>query len=184
MKRPVIIAFVFCLFLYNVSTAQVVGKQFPELSAETVDDKVVTIPKDVADKYTLVGLAYSKKAEKDLGTWMVPVYNTFVYKPEKPSMFASFAYDINVYIIPMFTGVNAAAQGTVKKKAAAELDPKLQNNILFYKGELKTFKKELEFDKKDVPYFFVIDKNGKIVYATSGIYSEAKMDEIESIVSQ
>jgi len=26
-------------------------------------------------------------------------------------------YDVNVYFIPMFTGINAAATGTAKKKA-------------------------------------------------------------------
>ena len=162
----------------NVLLAQVVGKTFPDMEAETIDDKMITLPKDVSDKYTLVGLAYSKKSEQDLGTWLVPVYNTFIHKPEKPSLFSSFAYDINVYIIPMFTGVNAAAKGTAKKAAVENMDPKLHPNILFFKGQLKPYKEALEFDKKDVPYFFVIDTNGKIVYATSGAYSQAKMDEL------
>ena len=164
--------------------AQVDGKKFPELEAEKIDDTVISIPKDVSDKYTLVALAYSKKSEKDLETWLIPLYNTFIYKPDKPTMFAAFAYDIHVFIIPMFTGVNAAAKGIAKKKAAEGLDPKLHNNLLFYKGELKKYKKELEFDKRDVPYIFVIDKSGTIVYSTSGAYSEAKMDAIETEVGK
>jgi hypothetical protein len=44
---------------------------------------------------------------------------------------------------------------------------------------LKTYKEALDFEKKDIPYFFVVDPEGKIVYATSGKYSEAKMAAIE-----
>lgn len=178
MKKYVILAFFGVLSL--TIEAQIVGSTFPDMEVETIDDKVVTLPKDVSDKYTLVGLAYSKKSEQDLDTWLIPIYNTFIYKPEKPSLFSSFAYDINVYFIPMFTGVNAAAKGTGKNMAVKNMDPKLHPNVLFFKGQLKPYKDTLGFDKKDVPYFFVIDTDGKIVYATSGAYSQAKMDELTS----
>ena len=181
MKRLLFLLPLFAL-LSNQSTGQVIGTTFPEMSAETVEDKVITLPKDSNGKYTLVGLAYSKKSEDDLNTWLRPVYNTFIYKPEKPGLFTAFAYDVNVYFIPMFTGVKAAAQGTAKKKAAAGVDPLLHPNLLFFKGQLKTYKKTLDFDKKDVPYFFVLDPEGTIVYATSGAYSETNMNEIEDKV--
>jgi hypothetical protein len=54
--------------------------------------------------------------------------------------------------------------------------------VLFYKGELKPYKEALDFEKKDIPYFFVLDKTGKIVYATSGKYTTAKMDQIENVL--
>lgn len=79
----------------------------------------------------------------------------------------------------MFTGVNAAATGTAKKKAIKNVDPQLLPYILFYKGELKTYKEALDFERKDIPYFFVLDPEGKIVYATSGKYTEEKLDEVE-----
>jgi hypothetical protein len=79
----------------------------------------------------------------------------------------------------MFTGVNAAATGTAKRKALKNIDPQLLPYVLFYKGELKPYKEALDFEKKDIPYFFVLDPNGKIVYATSGKYTPAKMDQVE-----
>jgi predicted transcriptional regulator len=82
----------------------------------------------------------------------------------------------------MFTGVNAAATGTAKRKAMKNVDPQLLPYILFYKGELKTYKEALDFEKKDIPYFFVLDKDGKIVYATSGKYTSAKLDEVEEVL--
>jgi hypothetical protein len=176
MKKLVVTTVVLALTL-NVS-AQVVGKMFPDMVAETVDDKKVSLPGDVKGKYTLLGLAYSKKSEDELNSWFSPVFSKFIQKASGGLM-AGMGYDVNVYFVPMFTGINAAATGTAKKKAIKNVDPQLLPYILFYKGELKSYKEALDFEKKDIPYFFVLDATGKIVYATSGKYSEEKMDAIE-----
>jgi hypothetical protein len=163
-----------------VAEAQVTGKMFPNMEAETVEDKKVNLPQDTKGKYTLLGLAYSKKSEEDLNSWFQPVFEKYIQKTT--GVLASFSYDVNVYFVPMFTGINAAATGTAKRKAIKNIDPQLLPYVLFYKGELKTYKEALEFDKKDVPYFFVLDPTGKIVHATMGRYSDAKMSEIEDVM--
>ena len=167
-----------CIVLAFNLSAQVVGKMFPAMEAETVEDKKVSLPGDVKGKYTLLGLAYSKKSEDELNSWFTPIFSKFIQKANGGLM-AGMGYDVNVYFVPMFTGVNAAATGTAKKKAIKNVDPQLLPYILFYKGELKPYKEALDFEKKDIPYFFILDPEGKIVYATSGKYTEAKMDEVE-----
>lgn len=162
------------------SLGQVVGKVFPDMTAETVEDKKVHLPESVKGKYTLIGLAYSKKSEGELNSWFQPVFGKFIQKAN--GLFSGFSYDVNVFFIPMFTGINAAATGTAKKKAAENIDPQLLPYLLFYKGDLKTYKNALDFEKKDVPYFFVLNPEGKIVYATSGNYSDEKMEAIESAI--
>lgn len=164
------------LLLFTAAHAQV-GKVFPDMEAETVEDKKVKLPMDVKGKYTLLGLAYSKKSEDELNSWFQPVFEKFIQKTG--GLLSSFSYDVNVYFIPMFTGVNAAATGTAKRKALKNIDPQLLPYVLFYKGELKSYKEALDFEKKDIPYFFVLDENGKIIYATSGKYSVQKMDKVE-----
>ncbi len=172
---------IFCLSALSVSGfAQVIGKTFPDMTAETIEDKKVSLPVDVKGKYTLLGLAYSKKSEDELNSWFSPVYNTFIRK--STGMIQGFNYDVNVYFVPMFTGVNAAATGTAKKKAIKNVDPQLLPYILFYKGELRTYKEALDFERRDIPYFFVLDPNGKIVFATSGAYSDQKMESVEEVI--
>ena len=180
MKR--LILFLFIVSLTSFANAQVIGKMFPAMETQTVDDKKITLPDDVKGKYTLLGLAYSKKSEDELNTWFEPVFSKFVQKTS--GLMAGMGYDVNVYFVPMFTGINAAATGTAKKKAAKNMDPQLLPNILFYKGELKTYKEALDFEKRDIPYFFVLDPTGKIVYATSGAFTEAKMDKVEESIEQ
>ena len=171
---------VFGLLLSLVAAAQVTGKMFPDMEAETVEDKKVKLPQEAKGKYTLLGLAYSKKSEEELNSWFQPVFEKFIQKTG--GVLAGFSYDVNVYFIPMFTGVNAAATGTAKRKALKNIDPQLLPYVLFYKGELKPYKEALDFEKKDIPYFFVLDPEGKIVYATSGKYTDAKMDKVETVM--
>lgn len=170
-----------CLLAFYLNAqAQIEGTPFPAMETEMVDDKVINLPVDVQDKYTLLAMAYSKKAEKDLSTWFSPVYNKFI--KESTGVFASFSYDINVFFVPMFTGVKAAATSAAKKKTAKQLDPLLIPNILFYKGNLKPYKEALEFGKKDVPYIFLVDTDGNIAYATSGACSDEKIEAIEEFL--
>lgn len=166
--------------LVTSAHAQVIGKMFPDLEAETVEDKKIRLPQEANGKYTLVGLAYSKKSEDDLNSWFQPVFEKFIQKTT--GLLAGFAYDVNVYFVPMFTGINAAATGTAKRKALKNIDPQLLPYVLFYKGEIKSYKEALDFERKDVPYFFVLDTTGKIVYATSGKYTDAKMSDVEDVI--
>ncbi|MEO7987923.1 MAG: hypothetical protein ABI663_00175 [Chryseolinea sp.] len=179
MKRYILLSTIFFVTTL-VAQAQVIGKIFPDMEAENVEDKKVMLPKDVAGKYTLVGLAYSKKSEDELNTWFQPVFQKFIQKTN--GLMSGFGYDVNVYFVPMFTGVNAAATGTAKRKAIKNIDPQLLPFILFYKGELKPYKEALDFEKKDIPYFFVLDAEGKILFATSGKFTEQKMEQIEEVL--
>jgi hypothetical protein len=176
-----------CFFILFLSLAlsikglaQVIGKIFPAMSVETVDDKKIQLPDEAKGKYTLLGLAYSKKSEAELIDWFEPVFSKFVQKPT--GFMTGLGYDVNVYFVPMFTGINAAATGTAKKQAMKNVDPQLLPYVLFYRGELKPYQEALDFEKRDTPYFFVLDQEGKIIYATSGKYTEEKMDAIEEVI--
>ena len=155
-----------------------IGKLFPKMNAHGLDEKVVDLPEETKGKYTLLGLAYSKEAEKDLITWYQPVYETFIFK-DKGGAFEVESYDVNLYFIPMFTGINQAAHLKVSKEMKEGVNKTLWPYILLYKGELKPFKDHLAMADKNLPYFYVLDKHGIVVHKTSGKYSDEKMLEIE-----
>lgn len=172
------------LLLIQVADSHVfgqVGSSFPNMECTNLDDKAVQLPIATQGKYTLVGIAYSRKAEENLKTWFKPVFYKFIFKPENPPLFYE-PYDVNLYFIPMFTGVSQATQGAARNKMRSQVDQKLHPYVLLYKGELARYRDALAFSSKDIPYFFVLDAAGKIVYATSGAYSEAKMAKVEEIL--
>ncbi|MDQ3393539.1 MAG: hypothetical protein M3512_05435 [Bacteroidota bacterium] len=171
-------------FLFIIDVQAQVGKKFPSISGENYKDEVITIPQDTQSKYTLIGMAYSKKSEDELKTWFKPIYQTFISKSDKPSLFQEEVRDVNIYFLPMFTGVNQAAAGAAKKKMIQNFDKEILPHVVFYKGELKKYKEELDFEKKDIPYFFLLNKEGKIVHASSGAYSNNKLEEILELLDE
>ncbi|WP_421872435.1 hypothetical protein [Marinoscillum sp.] len=170
-----------CIFSVFVSASLLtnaqMGTPFPQLEGESLVHGMVNIPEDVQGKHTLIGLAFSKKSEKDLNGWFNPVYQQLIKEPEAGSLFA-FSYDVNVFFVPMLTGAKRPAYESVMKKVEKDVDKKLHPNILFYKGSMKDYKDALNIDDKDVPYIYLLDPDGKIVYMTKGAYSQAKLQKV------
>lgn len=165
------------LICFTTAAYAQLGDVFPLMEGESLLYDTVNIPSDLNGKYSLIALAFSKKSEEDLGSWFNPMYNQFLVEPDPNALF-SFEYDLNLYIIPMFTGAKRAAYKSTMKKVQQTVAPELQPYVLFYKGTLKQYKEALKFDGNDVPYFYVLDPEGKIIYHTSGKYTRSKMQDI------
>lgn len=173
MKEALFITALF--FSINVYAQE--GIQFPALQGETLEDNQVSLPEDTKGKLTFIGMSYSPKAENTLKTWYQPMYDKFVLKR---GMFDSM-YDVNLYFVPMFTGGKKAVYEKTLKKLKESNRTDLFPYILFYKGELEPYE-DLKMDNANLPYFFVLDEQGKILYATKGLYNEDKMEKIEEIL--
>lgn len=151
------------------------NEDFPELTGKTLSGKTVTIPTDVTGKYTLVGIAYSMKAQDDLETWIEPVYQSLMDNPFFP---------VNLYFIPMTGDIKLMSQDKMETRMKEMMDSKLYKYILVYPGEPKPYVSALDMKEKDTPYFFVLDPKGKVVYSTSGAYSEKKLEAITDHMSE
>lgn len=165
------------LFLVMNAHAQE-GKLFPILVGETLEENTIEIPTATAGKVTILGMAYSKKAESTLKTWYQPMYDKFVLKL---GIFDEF-YDVNMYFIPMYTGGKKAAYDPTMKKLKESNRTDLFPYILFYKGEMDPYLEPLAMENKNLPYFFVLDEKGTVLYAAKGLFSEEKMEKIEEIL--
>ena len=154
------------------------GDKFPNIKGESLDNKMIELPKAAKGKYCLIGMASSQKAEADLQTWMQPVYDMFITQ----NTFIPIDYNLDIYFVPMLTGTNKGFYDKAMKKTKNEIDSELAPYVLFYKGSLDPYKAHLK--DKNKPYFFVLDGNGKIIYSTSGKYTAKKLDQIETLVSE
>jgi hypothetical protein len=154
------------------------GMVFPALTGETLDERTITLPTDSRGKMTLVGMASSEKAEEFLRGWYEPVYNRFI---AKTGMFDEM-YDLNIFFIPMFTGGQKIGKAQVMKNMKDTKNKELFPYVLFFEGNVSDYSKMLMMEKKDLPYFFLMDEQGKILYITSGYYSQKKMDEMDEFI--
>ena len=176
------IIFIFCfLFCYFSSSSQSQkGKIFPSLTGETFDGKTIKIPVDTKGKSTLLGICFSKDAEKDLKGWLNPVYNLLLVKKDENDFFSAAAnYDVNFYFIPMLNKVNQILEKSSKEKIKKETDSQFWPHLIFFEESSKTFKETFELKDSDIPYFFVLDKEGKVIQMVSGKFTEEKLGSLE-----
>ena len=176
MRTFFIIGFVF--LISSTPTWAQVGSRFPMLIGQLVGGKTIHLPESVQGKYTILGLSWSKKAEESFESWINPSWSKFVAK----TGMLDEMYDVNLYFIPMFVGTKKAAMGKIMDKMKAKSDPDFFPYVLFYKGDLGPYENKLKLKDPSKPYIFLLGKNGKIVYITSGKYTENKMLEIEKIL--
>ena len=153
---------------------------FPALQGENTDGEVVVLPDASATGYTIVALAYGKKAEPLLEDWYAPAYSRFV---AKNGLFAA-SYDAALYLVPIFTGVNKAAYAGSMNRLRKEADPDIARRVVFFKGDAKELIDALGMTNKDIPYFFVLDNTGHVVARGSGTYSVDKLDALEAPMLQ
>ena len=151
------------------------GQTVPPFKGETLNNKSVTIPADTKGKYTFICFASSMKAQKELEGWLDPVYNKFIAKTGLMDEF----YDVNVFFIPIFRGSNASMQETIKKKFNETAQEDIRPHVLFCKDDLAEVTTTLHLNDDNTPYFFLLDKDGTIIYRATGPFSEKKFDEID-----
>jgi hypothetical protein len=149
---------------------------FPELKAKTLAGLEVNIPTTTMGKPTIIGLAFSPKAEADLKTWLQPMYDTFIAKQE--GVFEAANYEGNFYMVAMLSGPASLATKSVQGKAAASVDKELAPHLIITKADPKLYLAALGAKETNRPYFAVLNLKGEIVYITSGPYTEEKLDEL------
>jgi hypothetical protein len=178
MKNCILILAAFLSLNIYAQTGK--GEMFPSLTGESFDGKVVNIPDQTKGKITIVGVCFSKAAEDQLKTWLNPVYNMFVVKKDTNDFFsAAVNYDVHFYFVPM---LNQILEKSSKKQIKEGTDKEFWPYLVFYTGETKLYQNKFNLHDKESPYFFVLDKNGKVLHIESGKYSDKKMDKIEEFL--
>ena len=180
MKSITNILAVFTLIILGDNSFAQNGEVFPEITAENLKNEEVLLPQDHNGQFAVVGVAFSEDAQDDLYTWGPPVHNLFLDKEGLNAM----VYDVKVNLLLLFTGVNKAAYNKAEKMVQEGTEETYRDHILLYKGEMGDYRNDLSMKDRKVPYIFVLDKEGKIIYSISGRYTTAKMEKITELVEE
>lgn len=163
------------LLLAFQATAQT---PFPTLSGETADGASVELPAANAKGWTVIGIAYGKQAGPILEEWYEPIYLRFV---AQHGLMAG-AYKANAYFVPLFVGMNKSAYEPSMKKFRKSADPAIVDHVVFTKDNAEALIDQLDMKDKGTPYFFVLDKDGRIVHRSQGAFSDAKLEAMEEVM--
>jgi len=151
------------------------AQTFPTLTGELVSGAVVELPGKPKTPLIVIALAYSQKAQAELEAWYEPAFLRFV---AKHGLFAN-AYRTELYFVPLFTGANKAAYEPSMKRFRKSATPETADRVVFVRTGLELVRDALGLHDKDIPYFFVVDAQGRIVHREQGRFTEDKLDAIE-----
>jgi len=166
------------LTLFTTTLFAQEGELFPSIEVVDLNENKSTIPEDTKGKFTLVGIAFSEDAQNDLYSWSQPVFSEFM----DDNNLSSLVYDPYVKLILMFGGANQLVYNKAKEQITQGTDETLKDNVVMYKGSIKDYRKTLKLKNRKTPYFFVLDKEGKIIYTTEGRYSRQVIKEVGNLI--
>ncbi|PBQ32117.1 hypothetical protein CNR22_10150 [Sphingobacteriaceae bacterium] len=173
MKKILIISF--AILAFN-ATAQK-GKMFPSVIGTTLDDKKANLPMENG-KSTIIAIAFNRSAEEDLKKWLNPLYDNFMKKEKTGNFDMAELYDVNFIFVPMISGFKKIAQD-FKKGTDKEFWPHIMDTE---KTDVNELQKQLGVEDNKIPYFFVVNKDGKIVEMVSGKFTDDKLEKIEDAI--
>jgi hypothetical protein len=167
MKYIIITIIGLYLSAYTIRTEPI---KFPQIQSTTLSGQDVKLPDDVEGTITLVAVAFSQKAEKDLEAWFHPLFEVVMDNPFR---------EVQVFFIPMLKGLNQNAAKQIENRMKKDIHSDWHEYIILYKGDTKDFISEAGITNTEIPYFFVLDKEGKITYVTSGPYNRKKLEDLD-----
>jgi len=169
------------IFLLNLAFLNGIaqkGKPFPIVDGTLLNDKSCSLPIKNG-KFTIVAIAYNRDAEDLLKQWLNPLYDNFM-KTEKGTSNFDMAelYDVNFVFVPMIAGFKRVAED-FKKGTDKEFWPYIMDTE---KTDIKELQKQLDVTDNKIPYFYVLNKEGIIVAAEKGKFTEQKMRNLEETI--
>lgn len=156
----------------------VYSQSFPAIEAEDLNGKSYQVPAGFNEKPLILGLAFSKDAQKAMRTWITPVYRQFM----DDSGLSSMIYDVDTYMLIAFTGAKRAAAKRASKMIKESTEEGFYSQVLLHKGSFKPFRENLKISDKDSFYLFVLSAQGDVMYYVTGRYTEKKFDKIDMVL--
>lgn len=150
------------------------------ITGETTEGRTITIPQASAGKHCIIAIAASKKAEPVLQEWYEPAYMRFV---AKQGLMVSDV-DCDLWLVPVFTGLNKAAYGPSMERLKLEADPDIAGRVVFVKDDAAALLDAWGLKDRDEPYFFVIGPDGKRKHMEKGAYDVDKLDALEEALEK
>ena len=151
--------------------------KFPNITCTNLKDKQVVLPTDMQNKRTVIALMLSTKADKYMQNWSQPLYNSLM-ADGVGGMMSGNMYNANLCFVGAVKGLAKLALPEMIKKAQNQVDKKFHGNFMYTDTDIDILMKSLNITDKSLPHFIVVEKDGSVIYQTSGAYTEDKLNDI------
>ena len=146
---------------------KIIGQPFPEITSKSLAGRVVTLPKIVEGKVTLICIAFVRSAQSMIDSWIQP----FEQKFGKDSRFL-------VYEIPMINEAWKVISWVIDSGMRRGIPVEKHDNVVTFYGDYSSYQKALGIEDTNLAYVFLLDQKGIIRWKGHGYASPETEKEL------
>jgi hypothetical protein len=148
--------------------------RFPTVTSDNLEKRTFTLPRDFGGEKNVVFVAFLRQQQKDVDTW-VPFVKPLVARTPNAEFYE--IPTIKKMIAPMRWMINTGMRGGIDDKGARD------RTITLYIDK-EPFKQSLGITDENTIYVMIVDREGKILWRTSGVFTAAKGAELERMLQK
>jgi hypothetical protein len=162
------------LTLLLAATLSADSVRFPAVTSENLEGKSLTLPRDFAGERNVVFIAFLRKQQDDIDTWM-PFVKAAVGRTANTDFYE--IPTIKQMVAPMRWFINHGMRGGIDDVAARE------RTITLYIDK-SPFKRALAITDENVIQVLVVDRAGHVLWRTTGAFSVEKGAALEAALAE
>jgi len=163
-----------CMGAGDISDVTGNGKgYFPSMVGIDLTGEQRKIPESFENEYNIVAVAFEREHQTDVNSW-IKIADEIIEKNE----------NIGFYEIPLIYEVNAPYRFWINngmRSAIPDLKARLRTITVYTDRE--EFLNMMDMNPNNI-YLMVINKDGKILWQTSGAADSSKINELEGVVKE
>ncbi len=148
--------------------------KFPTVTSDNLERTTFTLPRDFAGERNVVFVAFLQKQQKDVDSW-VPFVKPLVGRTPGTEFYE--IPTIKRMVAPMRWMINSGMRGGIDDLGARE------RTITLYIDK-EPFKRSLAITDENTLHVMIIDRDGRVLWRTTGPFSAAKGTELEAALTR
>lgn len=147
---------------------------FPSINAMNLEGEKMTIPKDLAGKFQILLVAFKRKQQKDIDTWLSAL-STYVRANK----------ELQIYELPTLKKFGPIMRFNINngmRYGIASKDARSRTVTLYL--EKQNFNKSLNISTEEQIHTFLINEQGLILWKASGRADNRKVAELKHAVER
>lgn len=150
------------------------SKLFPRINGTNLEGDQLMIPQDLEGKKKLLVVAYKRKQQEDINTWLEASTELLKKYP-----------DFSVYEIPVLKKFNFLMRFNINNGMRYGIGSKEQRErtITLYLDK-EQFNSTLNIDSEDTIYAFLLNENNEIIWRTQGLATQSYIYELEEYLEK
>lgn len=141
------------------------GKKFPKIEGESLSGEEVVLPDDAEGEVILVAVAFNRKAQSNLDSWV--------------NHFEEMCDGKEAYELPVIEGsLWRLFSGFIDTGMKSGIPQEKHGRVVTLYGDASEFKEELEIEGKNLGYVFLLDEEGRIIFKGEDQPDEEAKEEL------